>query len=943
MPSAGQGNQWLCSRCGLGNFRDYNEANQHEMQCDPYNRKRRRPSSPVGKSNNVPFSFKAEDQHYFPIEIEQPTPNQPFPTKTPSNEPRFKPRIFSSCTQLPLEKLSPLDGITCQNVEVFKASAGDVADHEGSSGMIVNKGQIGFRCIHCAKTPFAKAEYSSVFPGSLGSVAASLELMTKIHFQKCTALDQETRNRLQAAKSSFRAEHDDEEWYSEAFVEFSLDASKKMNIINRSPPQTGIVLGQSKPNTPTPSGAGYLNDGGINANMQLTPTDNMPVQNLTQQHGIQSQYQQQQPSNISTEQYPALGQIRNDEKPQVSSTREQQQSIGPASSKGGSPPSLYDSPGSMNFPYMQNQQGFWECRYCWGTPWNQRANGSFWQSTMPPNRQFMEHHLNQCQGRGGHSNFSTPTQNQIFLQGNQYDNMNQQWNTPKNNQSFAYSNLQMQLSPQAGNRPPRPPSVPPQFNTEGMNPQEAYAYQQMQMYNQMQMYGQNSDFNQNYGFSQQCMFPNNPNVDSMMYQKNPMAVRSDGNLKNLLEHLETEEAKAEERFDRINEEEKRDLVFDEDKSLLTDYFFHVMKQLRFCRFSESDRKTRGGKRDNIKVGFGGLKCVHCSDTQNSRKFFWSNVDRLANSFAEIPGHVLKCRRCPQGTKNALIDLKAMHSDQMSKLPRGSQKIFFRRMWRRLHDTKERLSIDSLEGGESPRPSPLGAKNDENTAVESGEEIESSSSRGNIIVGMNTEEAAKALAECAAGKKSISKIVLALDEDKSWLSDMDCFVRSNLEVFCATQNDVKFAESDSKYPITVGQIGIRCIHCAMSLGGARGPAVHFPADVKSIYNHVREFHKMHLESCPCLPQEYKDKLATFKGSASLSSILRRYYIQAAEALGIHDTDDGMFGGGEAKPIVARKEDKDSDLSDSIRHRESSNQEFLDMTGVEHLTKKRKLGE
>ena len=84
------------------------------------------------------------------------------------------------------------------------------------------------------------------------------------------------------------------------------------------------------------------------------------------------------------------------------------------------------------------------------------------------------------------------------------------------------------------------------------------------------------------------------------------------------------------------------LVLDEDHLLLTNYFFYLMKQLRLCRFTENDRKTRGGKREKIKIGYGGLQCIHCADLPMSRKFFWSNVDRLANSFAEIPGHVLQC-------------------------------------------------------------------------------------------------------------------------------------------------------------------------------------------------------------------------------------------------------------------------------------------------------------
>ncbi|KAK1733386.1 hypothetical protein QTG54_015945, partial [Skeletonema marinoi] len=110
-----------------------------------------------------------------------------------------------------------------------------------------------------------------------------------------------------------------------------------------------------------------------------------------------------------------------------------------------------------------------------------------------------------------------------------------------------------------------------------------------------------------------------------------------------------------------------------------------MLQLSVCRLTEKDRKTRGGKRQDVAVGYGGLQCVHCATAPSARKFFWSNVDRLANSFAGIPDHVLTCKMCPKDVVEALLVLKGRHNVQMSCLTRGSQKHFFRRMWKRLHD------------------------------------------------------------------------------------------------------------------------------------------------------------------------------------------------------------------------------------------------------------------
>ena len=140
----------------------------------------------------------------------------------------------------------------------------------------------------------------------------------------------------------------------------------------------------------------------------------------------------------------------------------------------------------------------------------------------------------------------------------------------------------------------------------------------------------------------------------------------------------------------------------EDRMLLTDYFLYMMQQLQVCHFTERDRKTRGGKRENIEVGFAGLQCRHCAGNSCARKFFWSDADRLANSFSEIPSHVLMCRMTPGEVKHALGVLKAKHSEDLQKMPRGSQKKFIRRMWRRLHNKPELSNADK----EDEKPSTI---------------------------------------------------------------------------------------------------------------------------------------------------------------------------------------------------------------------------------------------
>jgi hypothetical protein len=339
------------------------------------------------------------------------------------------------------------------------------------------------------------------------------------------------------------------------------------------------------------------------------------------------------------------------------------------------------------------------------------------------------------------------------------------------------------------------------------------------------------------------------------------------------------------------------LVEADDAELLTDYFYYMMMQLVVTRFSDKDRKTRGGKRDNVAMGYGGLQCIHCSTNDYSRKFYWSTVDRLANSFAEIPAHILKCKSCPQEVRNALLVLKDRHSLQMSNRPRGSQKVFFRRVWRRLHsgdiDAAEKASSSSSTIVMSPKPQ-LQTPVDVQIALKSPKRASGTAA-----------QMLKVKAAVAAPAEKEERIVLALPQDKDWLSDMDCFVRNNVEIFSASENDLALARSDKKYPIKLGQVGLRCIHCAASSQGARLEAVMYPYSVSSIYESVRDFQRLHLEMCPCLPTDSKSamgKLTT--GCSSLSSVLRRYYVQAARALGLFDSEDGgIRAGGTVVPMIS----------------------------------------
>jgi hypothetical protein len=354
------------------------------------------------------------------------------------------------------------------------------------------------------------------------------------------------------------------------------------------------------------------------------------------------------------------------------------------------------------------------------------------------------------------------------------------------------------------------------------------------------------------------------------------------------------------------------LVQPEDKPLLTEYFYVLNQQLKPVRFKEADRKSRGGKRKDIAVGFGGIACVHCYGKHGARKFFWADVDRLANSFSEIPAHVMKCSGCPDYIKAQLAELKARHSGQMANLPRGWQKIFFRRMWRRIHDHELEQPPGQEDAGGTP-----GDANGKSPGRGGG------GGGGAVLVLPPTKHS-----------------LLAMPEDRQWLSDLDCQVRTWIEVFVVGYQDVVPFEKATGDTIREGQVGLRCVFCsnhdhghdhegggsssllsptAIAAKAKEENAVQFPPSMDRIYESVRELQRLHFHKCANMPEHLQKKVAFDKSASSLSSILRRYYVISAKAhgLGMYDATEGsgIFSSGPstaAAPPPPESEDADNNI-------------------------------
>lgn len=133
------------------------------------------------------------------------------------------------------------------------------------------------------------------------------------------------------------------------------------------------------------------------------------------------------------------------------------------------------------------------------------------------------------------------------------------------------------------------------------------------------------------------------------------------------------------------------LVFMKDKDLVPDALFVAMAQMKSCQLTQADRV---GCYKNREIGFTGMCCKHCGGQPGFGRYYPNSVRSLAQTTTSqtILKHIgSKCRFCPPHVRQAVLELQRQQAAKeglSSHRPRyGSRKIFFQRMWARLHGKK----------------------------------------------------------------------------------------------------------------------------------------------------------------------------------------------------------------------------------------------------------------
>lgn len=127
------------------------------------------------------------------------------------------------------------------------------------------------------------------------------------------------------------------------------------------------------------------------------------------------------------------------------------------------------------------------------------------------------------------------------------------------------------------------------------------------------------------------------------------------------------------------------IVLHADRALATEFSFSVLSEAESCTFEAVDRT---GKRRGLSLGFQGLACRHCQGLGKiGGRLFPSTIKTMSDTnktLLAMYNHLIKCRKCPGETKEALLSLRGGHEEERKLKKYGSQKALFSMIWKRLH-------------------------------------------------------------------------------------------------------------------------------------------------------------------------------------------------------------------------------------------------------------------
>eukprot|EP00980_Cylindrotheca_fusiformis_P007757 scaffold1648_cov115-Cylindrotheca_fusiformis.AAC.12 len=125
-------------------------------------------------------------------------------------------------------------------------------------------------------------------------------------------------------------------------------------------------------------------------------------------------------------------------------------------------------------------------------------------------------------------------------------------------------------------------------------------------------------------------------------------------------------------------------------------------------------------------------------------------------------------------------------------------------------------------------------------------------------------------------------LMAMPEDEIYVSELQQWIRQNLEYFSATEFDAQMSQSGRRTKAVRGKVGVRCIHCARhylpifrskqdtpAIRNEQWPpgSVSYPATIEGLYSSCSQRPQLHFINCPHIPHNVRMQGSQWWGSGN----------------------------------------------------------------------------
>jgi hypothetical protein len=133
------------------------------------------------------------------------------------------------------------------------------------------------------------------------------------------------------------------------------------------------------------------------------------------------------------------------------------------------------------------------------------------------------------------------------------------------------------------------------------------------------------------------------------------------------------------------------------------------------------------------------------------------------------------------------------------------------------------------------------------------------------------------------------IPIYLDYDEEVLTRYQCLLRKQIELFEAGPDDVRGSAQGRNTPIHLGQVGIRCRHCASLTKNARARgAVYYSKTIDGLYQVAQNMSKLHLQKhCNLVDAYTRSELIKLHQVRNRASGGKEYWSECLRVMGVYE--------------------------------------------------------